>query len=445
MISLVTCLYPGTWSRLDAYRFLDCYAAVKWNVEEDKPLYKYVLLIVGAGIEVIPAIRLAKSMGLYVVVSDMNPSAPGFAVADDHLIASTYDVEATITAARTYHQTVRPIDGVICIASDVPLTVASVAADLGLPGIPVASAQLATDKLAMKQRFAADGIPIPWFSPVNSAEHLRELVKVQGLPLVIKPVDSRGSRGVLRLTADVDLDWAFSLAQEHSPTNRVMVERFLPGPQVSTESLVINGVAYTPGFADRNYELLECYAPHIIENGGQLPSHLPAETQQAVRDLVQQAAASLGIRDGVVKGDIVVSDGKPHVIELAARLSGGYFCTHEIPLSTGVDLVGAAIRQALGEPIDPAELQPRFHRPVVQRYWFPQPGIVQSIKGGNQFRDHPDVVYLELRVQPGTQVGPIDSHPARSGVVITTGATSQSAVDLANHVVESVCIITHSS
>lgn len=400
------------------------------------------LLVVSAGIEAVAGIKLAQSMGFHVVVSDMNPAAPGFAAADDHLIASTYDIEATVAAARAYHQQVRPIDGVICIASDVPLTVASVAADLGLPGIPVASAQLATDKLAMKERFAADGVPIPWFSPVNSAEHLRELVKVQGLPLVIKPVDSRGSRGVLRLTVDVDLDWAFSLAQEHSPTHRVMVERFLPGPQVSTESLVINGIAYTPGFADRNYELLERYAPHIIENGGQLPSHLPAETQQAVRGLVQRAAASLGIHNGVVKGDIVVNNGKPYVIELAARLSGGYFCTHEIPLNTGVDLVGAAIRQALGEPIDPVDLRPRFLQPVAQRYWFPEPGIVHRIEGVEHFSDLPNVPYLELRIHPGDQVGPIDSHPSRAGVVITTGGTVQEAVELANRAVNGIQIVT---
>ncbi len=196
------------------------------------------------------------------------------------MLASTYDVEATVAAARVYHEQVRPLDGVMCIASDVPLTVASVAAALGLPGIPVESARLATDKLAMKQRFAADGVPIPWFSPVSAAEQLHELVATQGLPLVIKPVDSRGSRGVLRLTPEVDLDWAYEVARGQSPTGRVMLERFLPGPQVSTESLVIEGQACTPGFSDRNYEYLERYAPHIIENGGQLPSHLDAATQQ---------------------------------------------------------------------------------------------------------------------------------------------------------------------
>jgi biotin carboxylase len=404
-----------------------------------------VLFIISAGIEAMPCIELAKSMGFHVLVSDMNPNACGLQLADDTILASTYDVEATVAEATRYHREVRPIDGVMCIASDVPLTVASVAAALGLPGISLEAARLATYKLAMKERFASDGVPIPWFSPVHSVQHLQVLVEAEGLPLVIKPVDSRGARGVQRLLPGVDLSKAYAMACQHSPTQRVMVERFIPGPQVSTESLVIDGIAHTPGFADRNYELLERYAPHIIENGGQLPSHLPPHTQQAVCDLVQQAAASLGIHNGVVKGDIVVTEGQPYVIELAARLSGGYFCTHEIPLSTGVNLVGAAIRQALGEAVDPADLQPRFIRPVAQRYWFPEPGIVLAIEGADAFKDHPDVAYLELRVQPGDRVGPIDSHPARAGVVITTGETTQAAMELANHVVNSIRIITSPS
>ena len=399
------------------------------------------LLIVGGGVETVPGIELAKSMGLHIVVSDINPDAPGFRVADDCLLASTYDVPATVAAARTYHKQVRALNGVMCIACDVPVAVASVAAALELPGISIKSARLATDKLAMKERFALDGVPIPWFSPVNSSKELCELVRKQGLPLVIKPVDSRGSRGVLRLTPSVDLEWAYEAAYGHSPSGRVMLEGFLPGPQVSTESLVIDGHVYTPGFADRNYEYLERYAPHIIENGGQLPTHLDMLTQQAVHDLVQHAATSMGIHQGVVKGDIVITDGRPYVIEVAARLSGGYFCTHEIPLNTGVDLVGAAIRQALGESVDPKELTPKWNRPVAQRYLFPSPGVVKTIEGAERFANHPNVAFLEIRAKTGDRIGPVESHPARAGVVITTGETEDSAVSMAKDVINGIRVL----
>src|SRR6185436_18304318 len=97
----------------------------------------------------------------------------------------------------------------------------------------------------------------------------------------------------------------------------------------------------------------------FIENGGDLPSQLSPEIQAKVKDVVARAAAALGVVDGTVKGDIVVHNGEPYVIELAARLSGGFFCTREIPLNTGVDFIGAAIKVALGEPVSSEDLQPK--------------------------------------------------------------------------------------
>ena len=99
-----------------------------------------------------------------------------------------------------------------------------------------------------------------------------------------------------------------------------------------------------------------------------------------------RAAAALGVTNGTVKGDIVVHNGEPYVIELAARLSGGFFCTREIPLNTGVDFIGAAIRIALGEPVAAEELSPRHFTPVIQRYAFPKPGRVVSIAGAEEAR-----------------------------------------------------------
>ena len=136
---------------------------------------KRTLLIISGGIESIPCIKRASEMGLHVVVSDGNPNAPGFKYADDILIASTYDFLRTYDLVKNYNAKIRRIDGVICCASDVPLTVASIADKLNLPGIEIESAKLAIDKLAMKKKFEVDEIPIPWFNSVDSLKHLSEL------------------------------------------------------------------------------------------------------------------------------------------------------------------------------------------------------------------------------------------------------------------------------
>jgi len=144
----------------------------------------------------------------------------------------------------------------------------------------------------------------------------------------------------------------------------------------------------------------------------------------------------------VVKGDIVVHKDEPYVIELAARLSGGYFCTHEIPLNTGVDFVGNAIRLALGEEVDPEELTPKFQRCVSQRYIFPTPGKVVSVRGLEAVYNAPGIAFCDVRVKIGDVVGPINSHPARAGVVIAVGDTREEAIERALSAMESIVIET---
>jgi biotin carboxylase len=400
------------------------------------------ILFVGGGIETLPGVRLAKAMGLHVVVSDAKADAPCMAEADGKLIVSTYDVQGSVAEAGRYHREVHPLAGVICLATDVPVTVATIAANLGLSGHSIASAELAADKLAMKDRFVADGVPVPWYAPVPDVSALRRFVSDRGYPLVLKPVDSRGARGVLRLTEDVELDWAYNLSHSYSPSGQVMVEEFLSGPQISTESIMLDGTAFTPGFSDRNYEYIERYAPHMIENGGELPSYLSVGTQEAIGNVVEHAALSMGMKNGVVKGDIVVHDGKPYVIELAARLSGGYFCTHEIPLSTGVNFVQQAILLALGDRPAPGDLKPRYQKHVAQRYLFPKPGRIVSISGVAQVHSRLGIALCDIRVAVGDIIGPIESHPARAGVVITTADTREEAIERAVAAIKDIQIET---
>ena len=222
--------------------------------------------------------------------------------------------------------------------------------------------------------------------------------------MIIKPVDSRGARGVLRITKDVDLEWAFITAKSFSPSNRVMVEEFLLGPQVSTESLVIGGKVHTLGFSDRNYEFLEKYAPHIIENGGDLPSILPLAKQDLICKTVEKTASALGITNGVIKGDMVLCDGLPFIIEVAARLSGGYFCSHEISLNTGVDFVTAAIKVALGDNVCENSILKTQNHPVSQRYFFPKPGVVKEINIPNWITENPAIKLCEVRIKVGDRI-----------------------------------------
>lgn len=397
-------------------------------------------MVISGGAEAVPGIKRAKAMGLHVVVSDMNPDAPGFKFADDRLIASTYDLEQTINVARDYHLNKRRIDGVICMAADVPLTVASVANALGLPGLSLETARLASDKLLMKERFQRDGVAIPWFSAVQSLQQLQQFMSEHGPRLIIKPVDSRGARGVLLLNERVDLSWAYEHARSQSPTARVMVEEYLPGPQVSSESVMVDGMGYTSGFADRNYEYLERFSPYVIENGGEQPSRLSSSDQQAIIALAEQAGRSMGIMNGIAKGDMVMTADGPKVIEIAARLSGGWFSSDQVPLATGVDLVGAAIQTALGEKPDTAALLPKHHKGVAIRYFFPEPGVVKAIHHVDEYAAKPWVHRLGFFVEPGERIDTMTDHTKRAGFVITLGSDRAEALARADEVINSIVI-----
>jgi biotin carboxylase len=217
----------------------------------------------------------------------------------------------------------------------------------------------------------------------------------------------------------------------HSPSERVMVEQYLEGPQVSTESIVTGGRCFTPGFSDRNYEHLEKYAPFFIENGGDLPSHLPQNIQDKVKDLVGRAASAMGVTDGTVKGDIVVHKGEPYVIELAARLSGGFFCTREIPLNTGVDFIGAAIKIALGEPVTEEELTPKYQHAVIQRYAFPAPGTVTAIRGADAARAVPGIAEVVVTARLGDIIPPAGDKRPSAAMVLASAETREAALKAA--------------
>ena len=229
-----------------------------------------------------------------------------------------------------------------------------------------------------------------------------------------------------------NLTKAFALARSLSPTQRVMVEQFLDGPRVSTESLIIDGRCHTPGLSDRNSEYPESHAPFFVETGGDSPSRLPPDIQAKIKDVVARAASALGVTHGTVKSDIVVHNGEPHVIGLAAHLSGGFFCTREIPLSTGVDFIGCAIRLALGESVSAEELEPRGSRAVVQRYAFPNPGRVVAIDGAEQAKNIPGIADVVVTIRSGEVIPSSAEERPSAAMVLATGESRETALAAAN-------------
>lgn len=383
------------------------------------------LLIIGGGAEQVPAYLAAKARGLTVVGSDVREDAPALTHADHRLIASTRDPMATLAAVQGFIAKGQRIDGVMTIANDVPTTVAVVADALGLPGLPLAAARAVSHKLLMKQAFVAHGVPCPWFSHVQDTTHLKTVLETSPHDRwVLKPVDGRGARGVLLIDRQTDLDWAFAESRRWGDSGELILEAFIPGLQLSTESYVIDGRAHTPAIAERNYDHLERFAPYIIENGGTIPALLSAALRRRIDEVIVAGAASLGAREGIVKGDLIVTpEGEVVIVELALRLSGGWFATHQIPAASGVDLVAAAMRHALGEPVLAEQLQATRKRATAIRYWFPPEGKILFIGGEEQLRQLPGLISHGFFRRVGEYQPAIRMHPDRFGFLIVEADT----------------------
>src|SRR5216117_2532602 len=395
------------------------------------------LLVVSGAREAIPIIAAARRMGLRVLVSDGAPDAPGFRQADAGLLAPTADAEASVEAARAYAQRTR-IDGVIGVGAEVARTVAAVAEALGLAGIPPATAALAADRLALRARLRARWVAVPWCAPVEGPAALEALAARTQLPLALRPVDGALA---LRLLPDVDPRWAVEVAAAASPGGSVMVEEQVAGARVRAQAIVVDGRATTVALADRVDEVLERFAPFVVERGSTLPSAAHPAAAERIAGTVA-AAAALGMRAGTLSVEVVLGPRGPVLVELGTGLSGGYVGTHEVPLATGVDLVAAEIRLALGEAPEPGALRARWCQGVARRFLLPTPGTVTSVRGTAEAAAGEGIALLEVVATPGQRIGPPGGRGCHGGVVIAVDETREGALRRAEAAAARVRIVT---
>jgi biotin carboxylase len=396
------------------------------------------ILLLGAGQEQALAIEQARALGYRTVACDGAASAPGLALADVGRVCDIRDVAALLPIARAER-----IDGVFCHAVEIPEVVAAVARELGLPGLAPETAHRCTDKHARIEALQRAGIPVAGFAAVKSAGELQRVAREFGFPLVLKPVDNAGSRGVCRVDTEAQLLPAYDDAMRYTGNPEVLVERVLRGPQISTESVVHGGRIHTFAFADRNYEREDFYAPYFIENGINFPSRLPQADQDAVLALVERTIAALGIDFGAAKGDFILHEGRPHVIEMACRTSGGWFGAGSIPAATGVNAIKPLLQMAVGDAPDIDALTPRQQLGCAQRYWIPQGDAVFRAAGNfDAVRAMPGVqMFNTFFPTPGTRLHKAQNHAQRHAQVICTAATREEAIARAEAAIAAIDVV----
>lgn len=380
------------------------------------------IMILGASILQLPAIQKAKEMGLTVVAVDMNPDAVGFK--EDGIIkevVSTIDISSVIEVAKKNR-----IDGIITLASDMPMrTVAAVAKEMGLIGITEDTALKATNKVCMREALREYGVPIPAFYKVSNKEEYFGAIEKFSLPFIVKPVDNSGSRGIAKIS-DLQDKTAIANAYEYSRASSrngdVVVEEYMNGPEVSVETITVNGECHVIQITDK----LTTGAPHFVEMGHSQPSCLDNETKERIKQVAIAANKAIGITNGPSHTEIIVTEGGPKIVELGARLGGDCITTHLVPLSTGVDMVKSCIKIALGEKPD---IDIQYSKGSAIRYLTCDIGKIKNITGIESAMSIEGIQQISIVHGIGDIVSEIRSSSDRVGFIVAQGENAADATN----------------
>lgn len=373
------------------------------------------LMILGASILQLPAIEKARQLGLNVVALDMNPNAVGFDVPGvEKEIISTIDIESAVKAA-IRHQ----IDGVMTLATDMPMrTVAAIAKECRLVGISAETAIKATDKSVMRETLHAAGVPVPNFVRARDKREFEKAVQLFDTDFMVKPADSSGSRGVVLVGNKAMAEEAYDYAHQFSRSGIVVVEERMVGPEVSVETLAVDGEVHVIQITDK----ITTGAPHFVEMGHTQPSRLNCTNE--IKQVAIAANKAIGINDGPSHTEIIVTKEGPKIVELGARLGGDCITTHLVPLSTGVNMVEACIRIALGERPD---IKATINRGSAIRYFHQCAGVIKSITGIEEAKQISGIEQISIVHGIGERITDITDSGSRMGFVIAQGITAEDA------------------
>jgi len=383
------------------------------------------IIFLGAGSEQAHVLHLAQELGYKTCVLDSNKNAIGKKFADIFLncdITSTSDILKEVKNIS--------VDGIFVHAIELSNVVAEVAEKLGLKGIKPEAAINSTNKLKRLEIFKKNKITCVTFGATNNILEAKKIAKDILYPVVIKPVDNAGSRGVILINNELELEKYFFESLSYCKKEKIiLIEEYLQGHQISSETVIHNNKMFTTGFSDRNYEKMEKYFPYFVEDGGDMPTKINNKLKSKTIEIIEKSISSLGLDFGVAKGDLLIHNNIPIVIEMASRTSGGRFATHQVPISTGVNILKPLLQMTCGDPINENDFTPKFNLGCSQRYIMPEPGMITKVEGIEEAKKSPGVtsVIIDKDISLGTEIPKATNNVARIGVVMAKGETHDEA------------------
>ena len=392
---------------------------------------KKSVLVFGVGELQISIITRAKAMGLFVVGIDPFEDAVAKGYCDAFEVVGGQDFEGTVAVAKKYN-----VSAIVTAATDKPLVMmARVAKEFKLPFYSKETAEWSTDKFQMKQRFIEGAVPCARGRLIHRAEEAQDLY----FPLICKPRDNSGSRGVKLCRSLSELDSCIKEALEVSKLDTVLVEEFIEGREFSIESLHYDGKSEVIQFTEKKTTEF----PYNVELGHQQPANLTDDQRNQISDIISKIASCMHFDNCPSHTELKINERGIFVIETSPRLGGDYITSTLTPLSTGINLEDQLLHIALGEPVDTTT--GRVDKASAVCFFSLSEGKVKAIDSRiNEVSKWPNVHSFHLKLKAGDTVNKITSSLNRYGQFIVTSDSREevdSLVEKYEHQINQLIIV----
>ena len=331
------------------------------------------IVMIGGGKLQMPALRWAREAGLKVLLIDKNITSNNNFNADEFFNASgdnSNQLENFISRVKEKYN----ILGCYCGSDFGLISVAKLNKKLGIEGPDIQSVHDCLNKEEAKKKMKQAGLPV--VEGITLEEIPSNLSNEFSFPLIVKPLDSSGSRGVSVAMDDKQLKIAFSNAKKFN--TKVLVENYLEGNHIDISGIILNKKFFPGGILDRFFSPL----PYRVPIYGIQPSSITQKLQKDLYSLLEKAAKSLGILSGPVKADIILTDRGPFIIEITPRLHGEVSSSFVCNLTYGTSPVKQWINWISSKKLPDEQA---FHKEYCYSGWAGlfcnKPGTLKNIKG----------------------------------------------------------------
>lgn len=406
--------------------------SISFEGKEVLIIMKKVLLLGGSHFQV-PSVKKAKELGYYTITCDYCPDNPGHKFADEYYNVSTTDKEAVLALAQKLN-----IDGIVCYASDPAApTAAYVAEKMGLPTSPYKSVEILSNKDMFRDFLRQNDFNVPMAKgyAYSEVDKLMQEASCFKFPVMVKPVDSSGSKGVKKVDIPEDLKSAVDAAMIYSRCKRFIVEEYVEkyGYQIAGDGFSVDGKLVFRCFANEHFDSsgINPYVPV----GESWPYNMPKHIHEKIHSEIQRALTLLNMKTQAYNFDARIDkDENVYLMEIGPR-NGGNLIPQVTKYATGVDMVEYTIKAAMGEDCT------NLHMAEPNGFWSnymihsQKPGILKELWIDEDFRKN-NIVELEMLYNPGDKIEAFTGSNGTLGTMILKFASEEEMLEKMDHMGE---------